>query len=343
VAATIIDGTGLNGSVVKCISGEHRDTVLEGFTITGGNPTTIYGGGMLNFASSSPSVSYCTFTGNNAGVGGGMCNDNSNPSVIACMFSENTVWGNGGGMCNMRGSRPWVANCMFSENVAEDGGGMMNDIDSSPTVLNCMFSGNSAVDGYNPFGGGMYNGNNSDPEITNCTFSGNTAGLEGGGIANLASSKPTVTNCIFWQNSDSGGTDESAQIYNDASVPDVDFSCIQDCSVFCSDPTDHNIGDDPLFVTGSDGDYYLSAADLQGQDSPCVDAGDGGALAVYLHGTTRTDQADDTGIVDMGYHRGAKLQPQTIPIVSEWGLVAMTLLLLTAGTLVFMRRRPTLA
>ena len=33
---TTIDGTGLFDSVVKCISGEGVDTVLEGFTITGG-------------------------------------------------------------------------------------------------------------------------------------------------------------------------------------------------------------------------------------------------------------------------------------------------------------------
>ena len=33
---TTIDGTGLNDSVVKCINGEGPDTVLEGFTITGG-------------------------------------------------------------------------------------------------------------------------------------------------------------------------------------------------------------------------------------------------------------------------------------------------------------------
>ena len=42
-AVTIIDGLGANGSVVKCVSGEGPDTVLQGFTITGGNANT--GGG----------------------------------------------------------------------------------------------------------------------------------------------------------------------------------------------------------------------------------------------------------------------------------------------------------
>jgi hypothetical protein len=44
---SIIDGTGLNDSVVKCISGEGPDTILERFTIRGGNAAD--GGGMCNY------------------------------------------------------------------------------------------------------------------------------------------------------------------------------------------------------------------------------------------------------------------------------------------------------
>ena len=36
VAATIIDGGGVEFHVVKCVTGEGPDTVLNGFTITGG-------------------------------------------------------------------------------------------------------------------------------------------------------------------------------------------------------------------------------------------------------------------------------------------------------------------
>lgn len=35
---TTIDAIGLNTSVVRCISGEDANTILEGFTITGGMP-----------------------------------------------------------------------------------------------------------------------------------------------------------------------------------------------------------------------------------------------------------------------------------------------------------------
>jgi hypothetical protein len=62
-----------------------------------------------------------------------------------------------------------------------------------------------------------------------------------------------------------------------------------------------NISEDPLFVP----DYYLSASDLQGVNSPCVNAGSALASALGLGSTpytTRTDGGADTDQVDMGYH-----------------------------------------
>jgi hypothetical protein len=126
---TILDGSGAF-HVVQCVSGEGANTVLEGFTITGGNANGPFpddgGGGMLNANGSSPTVSYCIFVGNSAHVGGGMCNDG--------------------------GSGPTVLNCAFSGNLASigEGGGVYNS-DSSPTLTNCMLDGNSAV-----LGGGIF-------------------------------------------------------------------------------------------------------------------------------------------------------------------------------------------
>jgi len=60
------------------------------------------------------------------------------------------------------------------------------------------------------------------------------------------------------------------------------------------------ISSDPLFVTGPDGDYYLSqTAAGQASNSLCVNAGD---LATALYGTTRTDEVGDSDVIDMGYH-----------------------------------------
>jgi hypothetical protein len=59
-----------------------------------------------------------------------------------------------------------------------------------------------------------------------------------------------------------------------------------------------------LFVKGPRGDHYLSqTAAGQSRTSPCVDAGSDYATSVGMwHYTTRTDEASDAGIVDMGYH-----------------------------------------
>ena len=166
---TTIDGTG-NYHVVQCVNGEDANTILEGFTITGGNANGIdaanQGGGMYNRDSSS-TVKNCTFTGNSAGYGGGMLNDSSSPTITDCTFIDNTATDFGGGMENYNGGSPTITNCLFSGNTAEDGGGMIN--------------------------------NGCSPTITNCTFSGNTASTTGGGMYNINSS-PTVINCILWCN-----------------------------------------------------------------------------------------------------------------------------------------------
>lgn len=156
----------------------------------------------------------------------------------------------------------------------------------------------------------MYNYSCNSPTVINCTFSGNTTGYRGGGIYNEAVSSPTITNCIFWNNTDSSGSAESAQIHNygASSVPVVTYSCIQACSTYCAASDDHNIGDDPLFVSGSLGDYYLSQiASGQPSDSPCLDAGRGLARHMYFSGTTRTDGIDDAGTADIGYHYDAQV------------------------------------
>jgi hypothetical protein len=196
---TIIDGTG-NFHVVQCVNGEGPDTVLEGFTITGGNANGEYpdylGGGMYN-SSSSPTVTDCRFSGNSATAeGGGMCNYDSNPTVTNCTFEGNHVQdGSGGGMSNQYSS-PTVTDCTFSENTTTPfyGGGMYSANSSNPTVTDCTFTGN--IGGYE--GGGMYNNMFCSPTVTDCTFEGNTA-ESGGGMCNQNCS-PTVTDCTFSEN-----------------------------------------------------------------------------------------------------------------------------------------------
>jgi len=337
---TTIDGTGAY-HVVQCVSGEGANTILEGFTITGGNANGAgndrYGGGMFNNVSS-PTVLNCVFTGNAATAGGGMDNENSSsPTITNCTFSNNTArfWG-GGGMSNSVNSSPMVTNCTFSGNSADHGGGMNNyfsspmvtnctfignsadgygggmtninldyptDVSSSPTVTNCIFSNNSA----GLWGGGMFNigdlyNNVARPNVTNCIFIGNMAGTNGGGMRNSVNSSPMVTNCILW-----GDTPD--EIFNSDGTSTVTYSNVEGGWGGTG-----NIDADPCFVDSGNPDPNVWNLRLK-PDSPCIDAGDTtavpGGIWADLDGNPRVSdnpEIPDTGIsilgatVDMGVY-----------------------------------------
>ncbi len=211
---TIIDGTGFF-HVVQCVNYEDPDTVLAGFTITGGvadgaAPPDDRGAGMYNYHSS-PTVTNCIFSDNHAkesslgvgGEGGGMYNDNSDPTVTDCIFRDNTSKRYGGGMFNSFSS-PTVTGSTFITNMAKRIGGGMFNLKSSPTVTGCTFTGNLSTEGN---GGGMVNiGSNST--VTGCSFIGNSATNGGGGgmsITDSSDSSTIVTDCLFIGNSAKAG------------------------------------------------------------------------------------------------------------------------------------------
>ena len=172
------------------------DTLLDGFTVTGGTGTkrTDYdydGGGMYN-SGSSPAVANCTFIKNVVtGLGGAMENVGySSTAVTNCSFRENSA-NQGGGMDNRNYGSPTVTNCTFSKNLASIAGGIHN-YNSSSVITNCTFSENDVT----LLGGGIANYLGT-PVIKNCTFTGNTAEVDGGGISNYKDCSPIVTNCTF--------------------------------------------------------------------------------------------------------------------------------------------------
>lgn len=325
--ATIIDGSASGGSVVQCVSGEGPDTILEGFTITGGD--AVVGGGMLNIGTS-PTVINCIFTGNIAGDrGGGMYNREGNPTVIATVFEQNTAVEMGGGMFNLRAS-PTIRDSRFTQNSANKGAGMRNYINSHPTVTSSVFDYNIAGEE----GGGMDNRKNSNPVVTGSLFIGNSAASGGGGMHNyvgraVATGNPTIINSLFAGNSAPSGSamrnnDPNPNIINTTFV-DNDGPAIssrngsaptlKNCIVWNNIggpfggqswasaiithsnieggyPGNGNVDLDPLFVSPAGSDYHLTAV------SPLIDAGANDPLlpATDLDGNPRIIG----GAVDMG-------------------------------------------
>jgi hypothetical protein len=190
-------------------------TILDGFTITGGNADGqingsdfyLYGGGMY-IKGGSPKVINCTFTDNNAHKGGdGLFTTNCTAEVKDCTFQQNQgqgIYNDDSDLivsgCTFNGnlyeamfnkySNGKVDGCTFSQNAS----GIRNHT-SSPEVTHCTFSGHTG-------NGGMVNIYSSNPKIINCTFSDNSPGR---GMSNTDHSSPRVINCIFRGNQQEGG------------------------------------------------------------------------------------------------------------------------------------------
>lgn len=92
---TVIDASGLNRRVVQFTGGENSLSVLDGFTIRGGNPTTGtlvgHGGGILCCSSSQPTILNCVVRDNVAELGGGiyMCLNSSQTRIGNTAFCNN--------------------------------------------------------------------------------------------------------------------------------------------------------------------------------------------------------------------------------------------------------------
>jgi len=189
-------------------SGCGEMTVLDGFTITGGNADGpvwygVSGGGIYNDGGNLV-VGNCTFSGNSAHYyGGGIYNGRPggsptaiNCTVTNCTFTSNSAGdgGDGGGMWNDSWCIATVAHCTFSDNSARRGGGIMNiGWWGEKTFSDCTFSGNSAT-----LGGGVYN-DGADPTLTNCSFDDNWA-CQGGGMYGICAGETTLINCTFTGN-----------------------------------------------------------------------------------------------------------------------------------------------
>jgi len=137
-AVTTIDGSG-QGSTVSIHRWEGPDTILEGFTITGGYDRISGGGVRVEFCD--PTLSRLVVTGNAAGVvGGGILLNNSMATLVDIQVLDNELTGGDGGPINM------------DENMVEPGGGGIFAWRSGASLSRVTIVGNSA---FGENGGGL--------------------------------------------------------------------------------------------------------------------------------------------------------------------------------------------
>lgn len=138
VAETIIDGGG-SGPVVLFENGETATSIIEGFTITGGDADT------------APN-----------GVGGGILCDATSPIIRNNVITRNgpEVYSNGGGIGCVNGAAPQITNNTFSYNAAEYGGAIyMYDSAGAPSArkgTGPVITGNTFYGNVAQYGGVIY-------------------------------------------------------------------------------------------------------------------------------------------------------------------------------------------
>ena len=286
---TIIDSEGRDdwpdfpfGPVVRMINTEGASTVIEGFTITGGETDGIGSAGYCGVWCDglTPTLRDCRITGNSGGLGGGVT---GSPTLERCEITGNDSlpYGDGGGVrgapimrdCVVSNNRSGgvgggiyvtgpcvIEDCIIQENIAGNGfdgytgGGVFGPAD----LIGCVITGNSAhhfLSGGPPdeVGSGV-DGANS---IRRCTiannFVANSAGLPiqpGGGVRNVA----TIVDSIIWSNEDNE--------FAASSTPNVTYS-----TVMGGYPGTGNSSADPMFLNAAAGDFLQLG-------SPAIDAGD---------------------------------------------------------------------
>ena len=227
----------------------------------------------------------------------------SSADILNCYFTNNLEAMYGSALNVSNGSFS-IRNSIFIDNEGSGESGALAILASTGIVENCLFI-NNIVSIFNHSDGG------SDALINNCTFVNNSGTCVYLYHADNANEQRT-RNCIFYNNT--GDIARCIDFYNNPCEPDINYSDIYPVreNIRKEIPERNNIFEDPLFVSGPDGDYYLSQiAAGQPVDSPCVDAGD--PESPLINGTTRTDEVPDSGIVDMGYHYLYYIEPTPTP------------------------------
>ncbi|WEK18236.1 MAG: Ig-like domain-containing protein [Candidatus Pedobacter colombiensis] len=192
---TELSGASINKHVVSSTTLMSVETLLDGFTVSGGNATVnaIYGTGIYSLVAAVNGTYKNLIVKNNIGatLGAGMYN-----TAIAIKLENILFEGNmatlstryGGGLYN-NGANAIINNVTFRGNQAIQGGGMYNN-SNNVTTNNAVFENNSVT----TIGGGLVNAG-SNFILNNAVFENNTATTAGGGFNTAGSA--TLTDVTF--------------------------------------------------------------------------------------------------------------------------------------------------
>ena len=194
-----------------------KTVTISGLTITNGNVTNDWGGGISN-VHGTLTVSNCIISGNSRG---GILNDEGALTVGNCTISGNSGGGIFSGTSPSGVATLTITNSTISGNSAAIyGGGILNAGSGSAmlTITDSTISGNSA-----DYGGGICNvtggsqGGAAIVTLSNSTVNDNSAVGDGGGIYNSAGrglhASLTVENSTISNNSTNGN---GGGVYNAA-------------------------------------------------------------------------------------------------------------------------------
>ncbi len=262
ISSTIINGgTPLNSDSASCVritAGEDSTTVFQGFTLTGGTGTywaDEHGGAQV----------YCE--------GGGVLLENTKATIQYCIIKNNfairkrsgTASAGGGGIRSGDGA-PKILNNMILNNEGMYGGGIVLNYSAAIIKNNVIMSNRvyQAVVGAATYGGGgiWITGDAQSSFVINNTIinnssSGTGSGAgKGGGMLDYGSTITTVNN-IIWNNTQTNGTSQIADLGGSMAVT---YSDVQLGYTGAG-----NINIAPEFDSTN---YYLK------NSSPCIDKGD---------------------------------------------------------------------
>jgi hypothetical protein len=331
-AVTVIDATG-QPTVVTFESGETRNAILSGFTITGGR--NIYSGAGISVSFSSPTIRENIITGNSGCSGVGIDSYFSSPRIEHNTISRNVIDGCTGGW----GIGIYVGGSSAAEilgNVIVDnrgeaasGGGVALFAAGNAVLVGNVIARNATAGAAGcGWGGGVAIANFVQARIVNNLIVGNSA-CYGGALHWRGSSGTTmlVNNTIAdndaasWPGIYATGVDARNQIYNNIiaarfgpalycdNASTVTPPVLDSNDVFsmqtaayggtCADQTGirGNISADPQFLDPPAGKYRV------GFSSPVVDAGNNWAPDVQmtdLAGNPRISGGANGDRIDIG-------------------------------------------